>query len=52
MSKKTKSILVIVLLSVTQFLHAEETPIKGLNEYKLENGLTLFTKENHNSSLV
>ena len=52
MSKKIKSILAIVLLSVTQFLYAEETPIKGLNEYKLENGLTLFTKENHNSPLV
>ena len=52
MSKKIKSILAIVLLSVTQFLYAEETPIKWLNEYKLENGLTLFTKENHNSPVV
>lgn len=31
---------------------AKQTPIQGLNEYKLENGLTLFTLEDHNVPLA
>ena len=31
---------------------AKQTPVQGLNEYKLENGLTLFTLEDHNVPLV
>ncbi|MBO4386435.1 MAG: insulinase family protein [Treponema sp.] len=31
---------------------AKQTPIQGLNEYRLENGLTLFTLEDHNVPLA
>ena len=51
---KTKKLLLVFLCAVffTGAVSAMETSVKNLNEFKLSNGLSLFTFENHNVPLV
>lgn len=53
--KKIHKIFIVLLLSalaICQKSFAKETPVKNLYEYNLENGLTVFTAENHSVPLV
>lgn len=48
--KKTIVSAALAIFCAASF--AKETPVQGLNEYRLENGLTLFTLEDHNVPLA
>jgi len=47
-----KLIITAAVFIFSAVAFAKETPVQGLNEYRLENGLTLFTLEDHNVPLV
>ncbi len=53
MIKKIKRLtfLALVLLSIS-FIYAEKTPVEGLYQYKMQNGLSVFIAENHTVPLV
>jgi len=49
--KKVLSLLILFCI-LTAGLFAEETSVKNLYRYKLENGLSLYVAENHNAPLA
>lgn len=49
---KKNFLLKAVLLFLTFWLYSNETPIKSLYSYKLDNGLSLFVAENHDVPLT
>lgn len=52
MRKALKLIYISSLFFLVSFAYGQKTSVENLNQYHLENGLTLFTLENHNVPLV